>query len=1055
MKDFSLKTHSKGSGITSNLFRMLTLLLFVLCTTTVFAQQKAIKGTVVDAIGEPLIGVNVSVKGTTIGTITDVDGQYSLEVPTSGTLVFSFIGYKTAEIPIGSQNVINQTLNEDTQNIDEVVVVGYGVQKKVTVTGSVASLKGEELQASPTTNLTNGMVGRMPGVIGFQKSDEPGGGGTTIRIRGTNSLGSNDPLIVIDGVPGRSGGLDRINPTEIESISVLKDAAAAIYGSRAANGVILVTTKRGKEGKPSISYTGNMGFSAPTRLPEMCNAYEYATLLNEINTNVGGSPVYLPDQLELFQNGKDPWNYPDTDFAKETIKNASPMYRHDVSVSGGSDKFKFYVNFAANGEDGIYKKSANRYDQYSVRANIDAKINKYIDISYGTISRMEIRNYPTKSADAIFTTIVRSKPTMPGYWPSGEPGPALEYGENPVVIATDAAGSDNQKDYYFQNTLKINIKVPGVEGLTLTGSGTYDKYFKMRKKFVTPWTLYSWDGGDDHKLTPAKFGESTPQLTEEHTDQTFWMANAVANYEKSFGKHNIGITVGIEAENRQQAFLSAFRKYFMSDQIDDMNAGGVAEMSNGGNTWKEARLNYFGRLSYNYLERYLIEFVWRADGSYRFPSKERYGFFPGVSAAWRASEETWWKENVRFIDYFKLRGSISQTGNDALVDDDGNIDRSIQYLNTYGFGSSYLFGTTYNSTLQPTRTPNPNITWEVGTTYNVGLDFKFLQNRLSWESDVFYHKRTNMLIYRNASLPETSGITLPKENIGEMCNRGFESLIAWNDRAGKVDYNVSANITYAKNKLLFWDETPNIPEYQKQTGYPTNTYLYYVYDGVFKDQAAINSYPTWGEEKDSNGNPKLDDNGNKITQARPGDIRYKDVNGDGKIDADDRVRSRKNNEPRFVAGITLGARWNNWDIMMLFQGAFGGETYIWRERAGDAGNFYKTTFENRWTPENPSDKHPRIYNREAEYWAKPNGGNIGNTYYLHNTDYIRLKNIELGYTFNFPSVKQAGISNLRVFANATNLFTIDGIKVQDPEATNTGKEYPQRRVMNFGVSVTF
>ena len=366
MKDFSLKTHSKGSGITSNLFRMLTLLLFVLCTTTVFAQQKAIKGTVVDAIGEPLIGVNVSVKGTTIGTITDVDGQYSLEVPTSGTLVFSFIGYKTAEIPIGSQNVINQTLNEDTQNIDEVVVVGYGVQKKVTVTGSVASLKGEELQASPTTNLTNGMVGRMPGVIGFQRSDEPGGGGTTIRIRGTNSLGSKDPLVVIDGVPGRAGGLDRINPNEIESISVLKDAAAAIYGSRAANGVILVTTKKGKEGKPTVTYTGNMGFGTPTRLPEVCDAYEYSVLLNEISTNAGGSPKYSAEDLELFRNGQDPWGHPNTNWYDEAIKNVSPLYRHDVSVSGGSDKFKFYLNLAANGEDGIYKKSANRYDQYSI-----------------------------------------------------------------------------------------------------------------------------------------------------------------------------------------------------------------------------------------------------------------------------------------------------------------------------------------------------------------------------------------------------------------------------------------------------------------------------------------------------------------------------------------------------------------------------------------------------------------------------------------------------------------------------------------------------------------
>ncbi len=1032
MKDSSLKTHSKRSGIINNLFRMLTLLLFVLCTTVVFAQQKPIKGTVVDATGEPLIGVNVSVKGTTIGTITDVDGKYSLEVPAKGTLVFSFIGYKTAEIPIGSQSVVDQTLNEDTQNIDEVVVVGYGVQKKASLTGAVATLKGEELKASPTTNLTNGMVGRMPGVIGFQRSDEPGGGGTTIRIRGTNSLGSKDPLIVIDGVPGRAGGLDRINPNEIESISVLKDAAAAIYGSRAANGVVLVTTKRGKEGKPTITYTGNMGFASPTRLPEVCDAYEYSVLLNEISTNAGGSPKYTAEDLELFRNGQDPWGHPNTNWYDEAIKNVSPIYRHDVSISGGSDKFKFYLNLAANGEDGIYKKSANRYDQYSIRANIDAKINQYIDLSYGTISRMEIRHYPTYGATDIFSALVRSKPNQTGYWPSGEPGPDIEYGHNPVVMGTDATGKDNQKDYYLQNTLKINIKIPGVEGLTLTGSGTYDKYFKNRHYFKTPYMLYSWDGNEEHKLSAGQKGPATPELTEERTDQTFWMANAVANYNRTFGDHTIGVTVGLEAEKRDQNFVKAFRKYFLSSSKEDMDLGGVSEMTNSGNSWKEARLNYFGRVSYNYLERYLVEFVWRADGSYRFPTNKRYGFFPGVSAAWRVSEEGWWKENVRFIDYFKLRGSISQTGNDALVDTNGNLDRSIQYLNTYKFAGYYLYGNSYAPYLEPTRTPNPNITWEVGTTYNVGLDFKFLQNRLSWETDAFYHKRTNMLIYRNASLPETSGITLPRENLGEMCNRGFESLISWQDRAGKVNYNASINMTYAKNKILYWDEVPGVPEYQQSTGHLANTDLYYVYDGVFKDQAEVDATKA------------------KWSGARPGDIKFKDVNGDGKIDADDRVRSKRNSEPKFVAGITLGANWNNFDFMMLFQGAVGGETYVWRERAGEAGNFYKETYENRWTPENPSSVHPRIFNRENEYWVSNR-----NTYYLKNTDYLRLKNLEIGYTFNLPGIQKAGISNLRIYANATNLFTIDGVKVQDPEANDTGREYPQRRVVNFGATITF
>lgn len=1017
-------------------------LLFLLCCMQGFAQNIAIQGTVIDVSGEPLIGVNVSIKGTTIGSITDLDGKYTLNAPDNNSVVvFSFIGYKREEVVVGSKTTIDMTLHDDTQLIDEVVVVGYGVQKKVTVTGSVASVAGDELKASPTTNLSNAMVGRMPGVIGFSRNDEPGGGGTTIRIRGTNSLGSRDPLIVVDGVPGREGGLDRLNPSEIESISVLKDAAAAIYGSRAANGVILVTTKRGKEGKPTITYSGNIGFSQAIRLPEMCDAYEYATLLNEINPN---AKEYTDEDLELFRNGNDPWGHPNTDWYGVGIKDYSPIYRHDIGMSGGSDKFKYYLNLAANGEDGVYKNSANRYDQYSIRANIDAKVSKYVNISYGNISRMEYRQYPTKSASSIFSALRRSKPTEPAFWPTGEPGPDIEYGDNPAVTGTDATGYDRKKDYYIQNTLKINIDIPWVEGLSLTGSASYDKLFKMRKKFNKPFLLYSWDGGEDHKLTPAKKGYATPELTQEHTDQTDWLISGIVNYNRSFGNHNISATLGMEAESKQQDFLSAFRKNFLSDAIDEMDLGGMNELTNSGNSWEEARLNYFGRIGYNYLERYLVEFVLRADGSYRFPKNKRFGYFPGVSAAWRASEETFWKENLSFIEYFKLRGSVSQTGNDALLNADNKYDRSIQYLDTYWLNKNnardktyyYVFGTDENMMILPSRTPNSNITWEVGTTYNMGFDFKFLDSRLTWETDVFYHKRTKMLILRNASLPEISGITLPRENMGEMENKGFETLVSWSDRVGEVDYSISANGTYAKNKILFWDETPGIPVWQQSTGKSVGLRtdgdnLYYVADGVFKDWDEVNAYPHW-------------------SGAQPGDIRFKDINGDKVINADDKVRSDKTSEPRFVGGLNLGLRWRNWDFMALFQGAVGAEVYI-QTWSGTVGNFLKEFYDQRWTPENPNGSHPRVYERENQYWV-----NNRNTYWLRSGDYFRLKNMEIGYNFDFPCMKNAGISALRVYTNASNIFTLDNLKVADPENDNKDLSgYPQRRVINLGVSVTF
>ena len=1014
----------------NHLFRTLgCFLLCVMFTATAFAQQKTIKGTVVDVTGEPLIGVNVAVKGTTIGIITDIDGNYTLEVPSKSTIVFSYIGYQAQEVPVGNQSTINVTLKEDAQKLEEVVVVGYGTQKKVTVTGSVASVSGEELKASPTTNLSNGMVGRMPGVIGFQKSDEPGGGGTTIRVRGTNSLGSNDPLVVIDGIPDRDGGFNRLNPTEIESISVLKDASAAIYGARAANGVILITTKRGKEGKATVTFNASGGFSQPTRLPKMANAFEYATMVNEINPG-----TWTDEDLRLFQDGSDPWGHPDTDWFDTTIKNASPMYRADVGVQGGSEKMKYYVNFAANGEDGIYKNSANRYDQYSLRMNLDINTSKYVSFQLGSIARLENTKYPMKSASSIFSGIRRGKPTQNAYWPTGEPGPDLERGDNPAVTSTDIAGFDNQKNYYIQNNLSVNIKIPWIEGLTIRGNGSYDKHFYNRKKFEKPILLYSWDGVNKNSsgLTAAKRYVDNAQLSREHSDATSWMVNGLIDYNRTFGQHNLGVTFGIEAQKKDYDFTSAFRQGFISDTKPELNLGSDVGMKNTGYSWEEARLNYFGRVSYNYLERYLFEFVWRADGSYRFPKNKRYGFFPGASVAWRVSEEIWWKENVRFIDYFKLRASISQTGNDALLNSDNEYDRSIQYLNTYGFTEhGVVFGGEESKRLYAVRTPNPNITWEVGTTYNVGLDFKFLQNRLSVETDAFYHKRTNMLISRNASLSEITGITLPRENIGEMKNRGFDMLVGWNDNIGDVQYNVSLNATYARNKILFWDETPGAPAWQVSTGLPVSTSLYYVADGIFHNQAEIDAYPHW-------------------EGAQPGDIRFKDINNDGKIDADDRIRSDKNEEPRFVAGLTLGLNWKNWDLMALFQGATGGQVYI-QTWSGTIGNFLKEYYDQRWTPDNPTANGPRTYEREDQYWISNK-----NTYFLRKGDYLRLKNVELGYTFSVDALKKAGISKLRIYGDATNLFTLDHVKVADPEARDVNLEaYPQRRIINFGVQATF
>ncbi len=479
----------------------------------------------------------------------------------------------------------------------------------------------------------------------------------------------------------------------------------------------------------------------------------------------------------------------------------------------------------------------------------------------------------------------------------------------------------------------------------------------------------------------------------------------------------------------------------MSDALKEIDSGGLQDMQTGGNSWFETRLNYFGRVNYNYMEKYLAEFVWRYDGSYRFPSNKRYGFFPGVMLAWRASEENFWKNNITFIDYFKLRASISQTGNDALTDNDGNYDRSIQYLNTFSFqDNGVIFGGSEAKQLYPTRTPNPNITWERGTTYNIGVDMKFLENRLSIESDFFLHKRKDMLISRNASLPEISGITLPRENLGKMENRGFDALISWDDKAGDFTYSLSLNMSYAKNKVTFWDETPGIPEYQKATGKPlpasgtlnnliNRAGLYYKTDGVFNTQEELDSYPHWDG-------------------ATLGDIKFVDYNHDNVINADDRVRSNKNQTPRLVTGFNVNLEWKGLELIMLWQAAFGAETYV-QTWSGTVGNFLKEYYKERWTPENWKSEHPRTYERENQYWISN-----ANDYFLRSSDYLRLKNIEIGYTLPF-NLKKAGISRLRISANAQNLLTIDNLP-GDPENTASSFDYyPQRKYFNLGVSITF
>ncbi|WP_149240195.1 SusC/RagA family TonB-linked outer membrane protein [Dyadobacter sp. 32] len=1062
-----------------NWFRCVFSLLLSLSAATGAFAQVALKGAVRDEQGQGLPGVSVVVKGTTAGTVTDNEGKYSVNAQSSNTLVFSYIGYLTQELPVGNKTSMDVTLISDTKALTEVIVVGYGTAKKATLTGSVTAVKGSELQKAPAANLSNTLGGRLPGVSAVQSSGEPGYDGSAIRIRGTNSLGNSSALIVVDGVPNRSGGLDRINPADIESISVLKDAAAAIYGSRAGNGVILITTKRGKTGKPQLSYDMNFGVSQPTRTPKMSNATEYATIRNELqiydNLPVGewggalqgfnstGSykrvdngnvinAVFSPDDMKKFGDGSDPLLHPDTDWYGSVIRKWAPQQRHNVQLTGGSDNIKYLASLGYINQDGYYVNSATGYKQYDMRVNLDTKINKYVTANLGITLREEFRHFPSggNGAGAIFRMLMRGKPTEIAIWPNGKPGPDIENGQNPATITTNSTGYNNDKRDYIQTNGGLEILIPGVTGLKVNVMAALDKQLRRQKNWETPWTLYFWDkktfepDGTSPLLTgTVRSTFKDPRLTETSSQELSVQLTGQVSYDKSFGSHNFNVMGGIQRENVNADGFFAFRRYYISSVVDQVFAGGNLEQNMGNvDLFKRARLSYFGRAGYNFKEKYLAEFLWRVDGSYIFPKQGRFGFFPGVSAGWRISEEGFWKNNIsNYVNNVKIRGSWGQMGAEPY-NLGSDVLAEYQYLSTMGFGS-YVINDQVAKTLLETRIANTNFTWEVANNTNFGIEGTLFKEKVAFEFDYFVNNRSRTLIPKAGSTPSSVGIDgrLPPQNLGKLRNKGWEFKVSYDGIAGDFNYSFSVNGGYAKNEIKYWDETPGAPSYQQSTGKPYQSFLVYQFDGAFKDQAEI----------DRNTLDYSPITGN----LRPGDMKFKDVNGDGKINGDDRLRSDKVQRPWFTGGASANLGYKAFDLSVLFQGTLGGLQIIGLTESGDIGNYLKYDFDHRWTIDNPTSEYPRLTNRNNRYYT--NTGQAGiNNYFLKSNNYLRIKNIELGYNLPSEIGSKLGLSKFRVYVNGLNLVTFDKIKVWDPEATtNSGQYYPQSRVVNAGVRVSF
>lgn len=1004
-------------------------------------QQMAVSGTVTDATsGDPMPGVNVQVRGTTLGAITDVSGRYSLNVTDrNATLVFSFIGYVTQELPLEGRNVVNVELASEVLDLDEVIVVGYTTQKRANVVGSVTSIPGASIQSIPSPSVSNAISGRLPGSVVIQQSGEPGNLSTRILVRGRTNLGTSTyPLVIIDGIAGRS--MDDIDPVDIESLSVLKDASAAIYGAQAANGVILITTKRGKEGLPKLSYQFYQGFMTPTVIPQTTNAWQYATMLSEYQVYEGKTRTYSDEDIALFKSGADPWEHPDSDWYGDLIKDWTTNFKHTVTLDGGFRGVLYYFSVGFRGDESFYAQSSTNYNQYNVRAKLELPVTSWLKTAFDFAGIQNDRTFPRNSASSIVGQATRLLPTQWSFWPTGEPGPDIEYGDNPVVTSTFETGRDEQKTYQLQNTFRVEITPPFVKGLTLRGQFNYDVNNFYRHRFFKPWILYfpQWDTAvrdpstgfiTSMDLTPTPRGLSSPENYENYSRTIRKTTNIEAMFVRKFGDHNITLFGGFEQYTNDANDFQGFRKYYISTLIQTLDAGGDAEKNATGGMSIYARKSYIARGSYDFRGKYLAEVVFRADGSLKFPPEGRWGYFPGFLVGWRASEEGFWKDNLAFINFFKLRASYGKMGMDP--------GSSFQYINKFALTNGMTFGTgrAIEISAYPSSVANPNITWETQTTQNIGFDSKLFRDLIHLNFEVFKNKREDILTSRDASVPNFTGLSLPDENIARVDNRGFEiDAGVHKSVTSDLRIDITGNFSWNRNEVVFMDEPERSVPWQVRTGHPYGATLLYNCLGVFADDAAVDAYPS-------------------LPGAKPGDLIFEDYDKNGVIDANDRILVDNTDAPEVFYGGSIDVTWKAFSLSMLIQGQ--GKYMVPRysdNRRGEAGNYFLWQFENRWTPENRNTDISRAYNRGDQYW---NFDSRRSTYWYDNMAYTRLKNLVLTYTIPSQIYKSLGISRASIYFSGNNLALLwSAQKNFDPEIANP-MQYPAMKTFAFGANVTF
>lgn len=982
---------------------------------TITQQKKAINGVVFDGgLNEPLIGANVVVKGTTNGTVTDLDGKFTLEAAPNDILVISSIGFKSLEIKASDAAKGKITLQEDTQALDEVVVVGYGVQKKANLTGSVAHISAEAIESRSVASVSAALAGQIPGVTAIQSSGAPGSQTASITIRGTNSINGGSPLVIVDGVPG---SMNTIDPQDIESLTVLKDAASsAIYGVQAANGVILITTKKGKKGdKARINYSGSVAWSSPVALLKFLGAGDYAMLYNEAvkNENPNAILPYTEEDIQNYRNG----TLPDTDWYDETFKKNALETYHNLSINGGSEKTSYNASIGYTRQDGLI--DVNKYDRFNGRISVDSDINKWLTAGLNVSGYRGTKNDGWEGYASLRQYCNRLAPIYPVY---NDDGSFYYSGLNNPVAHLNNTGFTRQVDQQLNATAyaKVNI-LPELNVKALFSVRNDTRNNEGFKK------LLEYGTGNN------TFNSGLREGYQKYYDWNWYTTQVLANYNKTFGKHSLTALAGFEQIYYNYKYTEATRKGGGNDELtESLNTLDKSSQTNKNGGHETARRSYFGRVQYDFNNKYLFEANLRADASSRFPKDSRWGYFPSVSAGWRITEESFVKDaDIKWLSNLKIRAGWGQTGNEELSDSD--IYPSIA---TYAYGS-YMFGNSLYSTAYETRYVNSQLKWATVTNYEGAIEAGFLNNRLGFELAVYKKKTKDMLLY--LPVQGVLGMDAPAQNAGSMQNTGFDLSLFHNNRINKdFSYAVNLNIAYVKNKITDMcgteGENPDDSKYWYLEGYALGSFYGYEAIGYFNTEE------------------ELANDAKRTGTEQLGDIKYRDLNNDGKIDAANDRKVIGKDKPSWTGGLNIALYYKDFDFSAFFQGAFDVYGYYTGESSYAFYNSGKVLERHldRWTPENHNASYPRIIKDSQINFST-------SSFWLQDASYVRLKNISLGY--NIPSVltQKIGIDKVKVYISGENLLTFSGLEGIDPEApaSNRGAYYGNVKKVSLGLKVSF